>query len=129
MDKERPSARRYVPKPPAKKELVGVDIFLNWHDRNAEELGTKLKMMEGDGLKLIMISNRGQKVWPNGHPETFCTDHWRCRFMVAQENATMSRRQVIALLEKLDDAGFDFIKSEHLCTFDGVAGFSVAQGQ
>ena len=27
-----------------------------------------------------MITNRGTKVWPDGAPETFCTDHWRCRF-------------------------------------------------
>lgn len=28
-----------------------------------------------------MIFNRGTKVWPRGMPETFKTDHWRCRFM------------------------------------------------
>ena len=28
-----------------------------------------------------MITNRGVKVWPEGFPETFCTDHWRCRFV------------------------------------------------
>jgi isocitrate dehydrogenase len=27
-----------------------------------------------------MITNRGVKVWPNGVPETFCTDRWPCRF-------------------------------------------------
>ncbi len=124
-----PVTRKYVPKPPAKKELVGIDIFLNWQDRNPADLGTKLQTMEGDGLKLVMISNRGQKVWPNGLPETFCTDHWRCRFMAAQQDGTITRNQVIHLLQRLDSADFDFIKSEHLCTFDGVLGFSVAQGQ
>ena len=128
-DNQRPTPYHYVPKPPAKKELVGVDIFLNWQPRNAADLGSKLSLMDGDGLKLIMISNRGQKVWPNGHPETFCTDHWRCRFMAEEPNGTISRRQIIRLLQRLDTAGFDFIKSEHLCTFDGVLGFSVAQGQ
>lgn len=124
-----PASYNYVPKPPAKKELVGVDIFLNWQNRNATELGSKLQMMQGDGLNLVMISNRGQKVWPNGLPETFCTDHWRCRFMVGQPGETITRKQVISLLQRLDAEGFDFIKSEHLCTFDGELGFSVAQGQ
>ncbi len=129
INKRKPSTHYYVLKPPMKKELVGVDIFLNWQERNAIDLGSKLQRMDGDGLKLIMISNRGQKVWPNGHPETFCTDHWRCRFIAAQENGTITRSQIISLMQRLDTAGFDFIKSENLCTFDGELGFSVAQGQ
>ncbi|MBL4544633.1 MAG: hypothetical protein JKP95_01840 [Oceanicaulis sp.] len=32
-------------------------------------------------MSLKMITNRGVKVWPQGLPETFKTDHWRCRFM------------------------------------------------
>ena len=35
-------------------------------------------------LKLKMITNRGVKVVPNGNPETYCTDHWRFRFVNQQ---------------------------------------------
>lgn len=129
IEGQKSAPRKYVPKAPQHKELVGVDIFLNWQERNAEELGSKLQKMNGDGLELVMISNRGQKVWPNGLPETFCTDHWRCRFMSVPQGQAITRAQVIGLLQRLDAAGFDFIKSEHLCTFDGEPGFSVAQGQ
>ncbi len=129
VSKQIPSPRQYVPKPPMKKELVGVDIFLNWQDRNAADLGSKLKTLDRDDLRLVMISNRGQKVWPNGLPETFCTDHWRCRFMAVHQDETITHLQVISLMQRLDTAGFDFIKSEHLYTFDGELGFSVAQGQ
>lgn len=129
IEGQKSAPRKYVPKAPQYKELVGVDIFLNWQERNAEELGSKLQKMNGDGLALVMISNRGQKVWPNGLPETFCTDHWRCRFMSVPQGQAITRAQVIGLLQRLDAAGFDFIKSEHLCTFDGEPGFSVAQGQ
>jgi isocitrate dehydrogenase len=31
-----------------------------------------------------MITNRGVKVWPQGFEETFCTDHWRCRYEVTE---------------------------------------------
>ena len=48
---------------------------------NPDILAENLKKAEGDGLELLMITNRGVKVWPEGLPETFCTDHWRCRFM------------------------------------------------
>ena len=35
-----------------------------------------------------MITNRGVKVYPDGMPETFCTDHWRCRFVRVDGGAT-----------------------------------------
>jgi isocitrate dehydrogenase len=36
---------------------------------------------------------------------------------------------ILDLLRRLTDAGIDVIKTENLCTFDGVAGFALAQGQ
>jgi isocitrate dehydrogenase len=76
-----------------------------------------------------MISNRGAKVWPHGFPETFCTDHWRCRFLAEQDNGTISHKQIISLLQRVMDAGFDFIKTENLCKFDGQKAYSLGQGE
>ncbi|HMT12980.1 MAG TPA: NADP-dependent isocitrate dehydrogenase, partial [Ignavibacteria bacterium] len=105
----------------AKKELVGVDIFLHWTDGSAEELGNKLKDIAVEGLKLTAITNRGVKVYPGGLKETFCVDHWRCRF---QADGSTTHQSVLAQLEKFRTAGFDFIKTENLYTFDGENGFS-----
>jgi isocitrate dehydrogenase len=110
-----------------KKELVGVDVFLDWTSGSANELGEGLSTLSGDGLKLTMISNRGVKVWPGGHAETFCSDHWRCRFL--PEADTISHAQIISLLGRFGDAGYDFIKTENLYSFDGVRGFSLDQGE
>jgi isocitrate dehydrogenase len=33
------------------------------------------------------------------------------------------------LQKRLARAGIDFIKTEHLCTFDGEPGYSLGQGQ
>jgi isocitrate dehydrogenase len=76
-----------------------------------------------------MITNRGVKVWPDGLPETFCTDHWRCRFMVPAGSAPIDHATVLGLLHKLAAAEVDFIKTEHLCTFGGEPGYSLGQGQ
>jgi isocitrate dehydrogenase len=76
-----------------------------------------------------MISNRGVKVWPQGMPETFCTDHWRCRFLADGAGGTATPAQVLALLGRVAAAGLEFVKTEHLYTFDGVPGFSLGQGQ
>ena len=109
------------------KDLVGVDIFLDWHNGNANELGETFKQVSGDGLELVVITNRGAKVWPEGLPETFCTDHWRCRFMPPEKGTTIRHEQVIELLQRVNQAGFDFIKIENLYNFDGKASYSAVQ--
>jgi isocitrate dehydrogenase len=111
---------------PADKQLVGVDIFVSWV-KSANELAAILQQSDQADLPLQMITNRGVKVWPGGFPETFCTDHWRCRFM--KDNGTIVHGQVVRLLDSLERLGVDFIKMENLCTFDGEPGYSLGQGQ
>lgn len=53
-----------------KKDLVGVDIFLDWVGKDPNELGNKLKSVS-DELMLKIITNRGVKVYPDGQPELF----------------------------------------------------------
>lgn len=117
------------PPTPAVKELVGVDVFLHWRGGTPDDLGRALEACNGDGLSLEMITNRGVKVWPGGLPETFCTDHWRCRFTRADSSSPLGSPQVLGLLGRVARAGLEFVKTEHLYTFDGQPGFSLGQGQ
>lgn len=119
------------------KVLLGVDVFLDWQESNPDILGKALERIGSYGLKLKMITNRGVKVYPEGLEETFCTDHWRCRF-VSMDMDTKSKEliyrkiefeQVINLLSKLRDEGFEVIKTENLYEFDGKRGFSLGQGE
>jgi len=119
---------KYVRKPAAKKELVGVDVFVHWAGTNPDELADKVKKIEKNNLKLSMITNRGIKVWPNGFEETFCTDHWRCRFKPT-DGATISKADIIEILQNAINENIDSIKTENLYTFDGKAGYSLGQGQ
>ncbi|HZN01940.1 MAG TPA: NADP-dependent isocitrate dehydrogenase, partial [Pyrinomonadaceae bacterium] len=80
------------------KQLVGVDVFLDWTSGSANDLGEALSKVNGEGVKLTMISNRGVKVWPGGHKETFCSDHWRCRFLPESEGNKVAHAQVVSLL-------------------------------
>jgi len=116
-----------APRPNAVKAQVGIDVFVE-HRGTADELGHQLEAHAGD-LQLIMVSNRGQKVYPGGNPSTITTDHWRCRFQALDTGEPVTTGQIIALLERLDAAGLPFIKSEGLFTFDGTPGFSLSQGQ
>jgi isocitrate dehydrogenase len=120
----RPSQR-----PKAKKALVGVDVFLDDSDSTPDAIAQRLQEAQNDALRLVMITNRGVKVWPDGFPETFHTDHWRCRFQPAEEGQTVTHAHITELLSRLAGNGMDFIKIENLYTFDGRPGFSLGQGQ
>lgn len=115
-------------RPRARKELVGIDVFIDSR-QTVETLAKALEEIAGPDLELVMITNRGQKVYPGGLPETFCVDHWRCRFQGQEPDRPVAYEQVIALLSRLGAAGLPFIKTEGLFTFDGKAGFSLGQGQ
>lgn len=114
-------------RPSAKKELVGIDVFVESR-QPVDELAKALEE-NASPLELVMITNRGQKVYPGGIPETFCVDHWRCRFQATGASSPVSYDDVIALLGRLAGAGLPFIKTEGLFTFDGQPGFSLGQGQ
>lgn len=120
-----------VTRPASKKQtqqLRGVDVFLNWDERNRDPnvLGERL---EGEALadfELVVITNRGVKVYPDGISETFCTDHWRCRFVA--KNDSCDYAAVLQLMTRINNAGLEIIKTENLYDFDGQAAYSLAQG-
>lgn len=118
----------YIKKPQKKKDLKGVDLFVHWNGTDANELAALLSPLDTDHILLSMITNRGLKVWPNGFPETFCTDHWRCRFK-PKEGFSMRKSDIITLLSKSDEHRIDTIKTENLYSFDGVETYSLGQGQ
>ena len=119
------------------KSLVGVDVFLDWAGNDPEELGKALEAISAYKLKLKMITNRGVKVYPEGLKETYCTDHWRCRFVGVDATtktkepkyAQIDFEQVLALQSALNAKGFDVIKTENLYEFNGKRAFSLGQGE
>ena len=115
-------------RPPAKKDLVGIDVFVHWPGQDPDELARAMQKVQNGAYTLGMITNRGVKVWPEGLPETFRTDHWRCRYL-AEPGKQFNKAMVVELLDRLTKEGVDFVKTEHLFTFDGEPGYSLGQGQ
>lgn len=111
------------------KRLVGIDLFLDWDQigRDPAELASIVQHAVAQDFRLSVITNRGVRVWPEGMPQTFCTDHWRCRFLATNGETSLDR--VMALMQRVFSAGLEIIKSEHLYTFGGERGYSVAQGE
>jgi isocitrate dehydrogenase len=113
----------------ADKALVGVDVFVHFRDSSPIGLAERLRTLAGPDFLLKMITNRGVKVWPDGQPETFCTDHWRCRFVAGPDASKVTHAAVAALLARFAERRIDFIKTEHLYRFDGVPAFTRGQGE
>jgi len=110
-------------------------MFVHWNGFDPDELASILQKIEKPNVKLNMITNRGIKVFPEGFKETFCTDHWRCRFKPSEEGLISKNdiiellNDIIELLSKADSNGIDVIKTENLYAFDGTPAFSLGQGQ
>jgi len=111
----------------SKRELKGVDVFVYWEPGDPEELAESLQQASTRLFFLKMFTNRGTKVWPDGVEETFCTDHWRCRFLTEQNS--ISNRDVVELLSSLTANDLDVIKTENLYEFDGERAYSLGQGE
>jgi len=131
-DKDTQKVIKYIPKKKnPKRELNGVDIFIYDPDKSALELGEMLDSLyiESESkFKLKMISNRGAKVYPNGLPETFCTDHWRCRFLKLDSGKILFR-DIRELLAQIEEKNLDWIKLENLYLFDDQRVYSLGQGE
>lgn len=119
---------KYKRKKPQNKELIGVDVFVHCADKTPEELAKEVEQLNTAELQLTMITNRGIKVYPDGFPETFCTDHWRCRFKPVSETA-ITKQQIVELLQNAVHKNIDTIKTENLYSFNGTPAFSLGQGQ
>lgn len=125
------------------KKLVGVDLFLDWHNddnRDPNLIGKGLEKAASPDWTLKMITNRGVKVYPGGFPETFCTDHWRCRFIPAastmapdRDGMTQSQEttpeSLLQLMQAVMEAGYDIIKTENLYEINGKRAYSLGQGE
>jgi isocitrate dehydrogenase len=115
-------------RPLAKKETVGVDVYVGWRNSDTDSLAAKLAPLAPSGLKLTMLTSRGIKVWPDGAPETFRVDECRCRFL-SEKGGPVSQAQIVDLLGRITGAGLEFVQTEALATFDGEKGFSMGQGE
>ena len=116
-------------RPMPQRDMVGIDLFFYAPPGDPTAFGSRVEALNAGGLKLIMVSNRGVKVYPDGLKDTLTCDHWRCRFQSDNSNPVVNYQQIIDLMQRADRAGFEIIKTEGLYNFDGKAGFSLSQGQ
>jgi isocitrate dehydrogenase len=121
----------YIIKKAEKKQLVGVDVFINWSEGNQEQLADIInKIAQGTELGLKTIANRGLKVWPRNSGDTLITENdlWQLRLVPSNAHKTIKHTDIIIILKKLAEELIDFVKIENLYIFDDNLGFSLIQG-
>lgn len=112
-----------------RRKVVGADVFVE-SGLDPHGLGESLDRVCAEmPLKLKMISNRGTKVYPGPVQITDCVDHWRCRFVMRDEQKEMSDHDLAVLIERIADAGHRWMHLEKLQLFDGQEAFTRAQGE
>jgi isocitrate dehydrogenase len=125
-----------LPKVPARPDSVtaksrrtlGADIFLE-SALSSDALGKNLeRIVKPTPLKLKMISNRGTKVYPSVGAMTDTVDHWRCRFVMKDPTEEAADTIIADLLKRLSSE-HRWMHVEKLPEFDGVLGFTRAQGE
>jgi len=120
------AARDYVR--PKSRRTIGADIFVE-SPVSPDELGKSVEAIsEGTLLRLKMISNRGTKVYPATGGMTDYVDQWCCRFVLRDEAAILNDEVLLALLGKIGTK-YRWMHIEKLEEFDGVEGFTRAQGE
>jgi isocitrate dehydrogenase len=117
-------------RPKVDRKLVGVDLFVQFVGKTAD-LAPKLQALDSGNLKLQMVSSRGMAVWPEGFATTLVCDNWRARYQMPKpaEGAALPHAEIVALLDRADKAGVEFIKTEGLYYFDGKPAYQMGQGQ
>jgi isocitrate dehydrogenase len=107
-------------------EMYGADLFIDVAGQPIKEFGDGLAKVTHEGISLLLVSSRGAVVWPEAFEETFVVDVVRCRFI---SKTPVTNQQIITLMQKAVDAGYDVTKHQSLRNFDGKTGFTMAQGQ
>ncbi len=110
--------------------VVGCDIYLDTPLSPlalAEEMS---RSAQDTPFRLTLISNRGTQVWPTGSVYTECVDYYRVRFELREgvSPGSFGQARCVALMDKIAES-FTVCSYELLRTFDGVKGYSLAQGQ
>ena len=127
---------------PAKKSLIGFDLYIDWQ-QEFDNLLAVLKTMESEKLEVKMISAKGLLLWP--HIDKHMAPNFNkgltsLRFVgkgitgknssdILDANKTISHQDIIEMMMILQQKQVDFVKYEGLYLFDGKVGYTSGQGE
>jgi isocitrate dehydrogenase len=113
---------------PKTRQVVGVDYFYESGSQPGEVGPAIEKALADSPLKLKMIDNRGTKVYTSMGAITDNVDASRARLMLRDESANLTDEQIATTLLKVATV-VPWAHLEKLQVFDGVIGYTKAQGE
>ena len=106
------------------RQLAGVDVFIHHHGP-VTELAETLQSLSGN-LTLSSIACRGAAVWPQQSPQALLNDQLCARMMHPEQQA--SPEDSASLLVAMNEAGVEFVGTQHLYLLNGQPGWTALQG-
>ena len=107
--------------------LVGVDVYVE-RDGEAGPLGQLLEGLAAPDFRLQLISTRGTVAYPESYASIDTVGWWRCRFVAAEDGASVDDAAILALLARVADH-VPWMHVQKLRLFGDEEGFTRAQGQ
>ncbi|MDX2146655.1 MAG: isocitrate/isopropylmalate family dehydrogenase [Planctomycetota bacterium] len=135
-----PATHTRLPRPPGQQvirtfknvvtHVVGCDVYLDTPLAPISLAEEMSRACEDTPFRLVLMSNRGTQVWPTGSVYTECVDYYRVRFELREgvQPGMFGQSRCIALLDRIAEK-FTVCSYELLRIFDGIKGYSLAQGQ
>jgi isocitrate dehydrogenase len=112
--------------PASSRRVSGVDVYIE-SDLDPKALAGNLeKLIQSSPTRLEMITNRGAMVFPSSDRRVSLVDHFRCRFVLGDDNAILDDDAILALVRAIGTQ-HRWMHVEKLQEFDGEPAFSKSQ--
>jgi isocitrate dehydrogenase len=112
--------------PAAEAQVAGIDLFVE-STLLPNKLAETITPLLPPACKLTLISNRGTQVWPSGSVLTECVNQYRVRVEVAHD-AGVTEQTLLGVALAVSNT-LRVCSTEMLMNYNGIAGYSLAQGQ
>jgi isocitrate dehydrogenase len=112
--------------PAAGRRVSGVDVYIESDLEPKALAGNLEKLIQSSPTRLEMITNRGAMVFPSSDRRVSLVDHFRCRFVLRDGDASLGDDAILSLLRAIGGQ-HRWMHIEKLQEFDGEPAFSKSQ--
>jgi len=110
------------------EELMGIDIYVKNLSHSTFDMAEKVEDIN-QRFELQHIAVRGIKVWPGNEDLKFSDDLWRLRYIKKNASDNINIADLLQLQGDIYNLGLEIVLTHNLCTWNGMAGFTKAQGE
>ncbi len=114
-----------ITSPHYQQELLGIDVYINNSFGNLVDIIKTLQTID-QRFELQHIATRGIKIWPSKEELISSDDLLRLRYIKKED---IDYSALIDLQKSIYNIGAEIILTHNLISWNGMAGFTKAQGE